>query len=134
VILADMPEILLRQILGNSLTLEEAKDIFKYVLEQISKTKVPISMLTATQQFFSHIFLMPRDLYVTALMREVMKAAYSAVIMVGTPHFTPIQRYWEPPPNGVNFTQATKIPKRQPNETDEMLIEKQAIFEVLLDS
>ena len=63
-----------------------------------------------------------------------MKACYSAVLMVGTPHFLPIQRYWEPPPHGVNFTQATKIPKRQLNETDEMLIEKQAIFDVLLDS
>ena len=54
---------------------------------------------------------MPRDLYLTALMREVMKACYSAVVMVGTPHFMPMQRYWEPPPYGVNFTQATKIPK-----------------------
>lgn len=33
VLLGDMPEILLRQILGNSLSLEDAKDIFKYVLE-----------------------------------------------------------------------------------------------------
>ena len=48
VVLADMPEILLRQILGNSLTLEDAKDIFKYCLEQISNSKFPISMLTAT--------------------------------------------------------------------------------------
>lgn len=44
VILGDMPEILLRQILGNSLSLEDAKDIFKYALEQIQKAKVPISM------------------------------------------------------------------------------------------
>ena len=33
VILGDMPEILLRQILGNSLSLEDIKDIFKFVLE-----------------------------------------------------------------------------------------------------
>jgi hypothetical protein len=37
VILGDMPELLLRQIIGNSLSLEDVKDIFKYVLEQISK-------------------------------------------------------------------------------------------------
>jgi len=33
VILADMPEVLLRQILGNSLSLEDSKDIFKFVLD-----------------------------------------------------------------------------------------------------
>ena len=33
VILGDMPELLLRQQIGNSLTLEDVKDIFKYVLE-----------------------------------------------------------------------------------------------------
>lgn len=33
VILGDMPEILCRQILGNSLSLEDFKDVFKYVLE-----------------------------------------------------------------------------------------------------
>jgi hypothetical protein len=33
VVLGDMPELLLRQILGNSLTLEDTKDIFKFVLE-----------------------------------------------------------------------------------------------------
>ena len=70
----------------------------------------------------------------TAMMREVLKASNRVVAFIGTPHFMPMQRYWEPPPYGINFTQATKIPKRQPNETDEMLIEKQAIFEVLLDS
>lgn len=48
VILGDMPELLLRQIVGNSLTLEDVKDIFKYVLEQISKTDVPVTMSAAT--------------------------------------------------------------------------------------
>jgi len=48
VILGDMPELLLRQIIGNSLTLEDVKDIFKFVLEQISKSKVPLTMNLAT--------------------------------------------------------------------------------------
>jgi hypothetical protein len=33
VILGDMPELLLRQIIGNSLTIEDVKDMFKFVLE-----------------------------------------------------------------------------------------------------
>lgn len=91
-------------------------------------------MQVATLQYFSHIFLMPKDLYMTAMLRNVMQASNSCMAFVGTPHFRPMQKYWQPPPHGVNFTQATKIPKRIANETDEMLIEKQAILEVLLDS
>ena len=34
----------------------------------------------------------------------------------------------------MNYTQATTIPARILNETDEMLIEKQAIIDVLLDT
>jgi len=30
------------------LSLEDCKDIFKFVLEQISKTRVPVTMQTAT--------------------------------------------------------------------------------------
>jgi hypothetical protein len=112
VILGDMPEILLRQIIGNSLSLEDAKDIFRYVLDQISKSKIPITMETATIQYFSHIFLMPKDLYMTALMKDVLKAVNSMVAFVGNPHFVPIQRYWIPPPHGINFSNATKIPPR----------------------
>jgi hypothetical protein len=82
------------------------------VLEQISKTKVPITMQTATIQYFSHIFLMPKDLYMTALLRNVMQASNACMAFVGMPHMRPIQNYWQPPPHGVNFTQATKIPKR----------------------
>lgn len=134
VILGDMPELLLRQIIGNSLSLEDVKDIFKYVLEQISKAQVPITMGAATSQYFSHIFQLPRDLYTTALLRNTMQAANTCCAFVGNPHWAPIQNYWEPPPHGVNFTQATTIPKRIENETNEMLIEKQAIIDVLLDT
>jgi hypothetical protein len=112
VVLGDMPEILCRQILGNSLSLEDFKDVFKYVLEQIGKAKVPITMRTATLQYFSHIFMMPKDLYMTALLRNVMQASNACCVFVGTPHYRPMQNYWQPPPHGVNFTQATTIPKR----------------------
>ena len=110
------------------------KDIFKFVLEQISRARVPITMNTATIQYFSHIFLLPKDLYMTALLRNTMAASNCCCAFVGTPHFSPIQNYWKPPPHGVNYTQATTIPKRLENETNEMLIEKQAILDVLLDT
>ena len=134
VVLGDMPEVLLRQILGNSLSLDDVKDIFKFVLEQIAKSTVPVTMQTATLQYFSHIFLLPKDLYMTAMLRNVMQASNACIAYVGTPHYAPIQNYWQPPPYGVNFSQATRIPKRIANETNEMLIEKQAILDVLLDT
>ena len=60
----------------------------------------------------------------TALLRNVMQAAHCGNVFVGTPHYVPISNYWRPPPKGINFSQATRIPKRLENETDEMLIEK----------
>lgn len=69
-------------------------------------------MANVTYQLFSHVFLQPRDLYITAMLKKVMMAANSVVAFVGSPHFFPVQEYWKPPPYGVNFTQATKIPKR----------------------
>ena len=47
-------------------------------------------MQTATLSYFSHIFLMPKDLYMTALLRNVMQAANCACVFVGTPHYVPI--------------------------------------------
>ena len=66
---------------------------------------------------------MPRDLYLTALLRNTMQAANTCCVFVGNPHWAPIQNYWQPPPHGVNYTQACTIPKRIPNETDEIMIE-----------
>lgn len=70
----------------------------------------------------------------TALLRTTMQAANTCCAFVGTPHWVPMQNYWQPPPLGVNYTQAVTIPKRIINETDEMLIEKQALLDVLLDT
>ena len=90
VILGDMPELLLRQILGNSLSLDDVKDIFKFVLEQIAKSQVPVTMQTATLQYFSHIFMLPKDLYMTALLRNCMQASNACCAYVGTPHYAPM--------------------------------------------
>ncbi len=91
-------------------------------------------METAAKTFFSHIFLTPKDIYMSALLKNVLKACYSVVAYVGHPQFLPIQKYWIPPPEGVNFTTSCTIPKRILNETDEDLIEKQAIFDVLFNT
>lgn len=57
-----------------------------------------------------HIFLLPKDLYMTALLKESFQAATQMVCAVGIEHYRPIQEYWVGPPQGVNLTQATTIP------------------------
>lgn len=150
VVLGDMPEILLRQILGNTLTIKETRDILKMVLSKIedlgnkktfdldgmellnNPNEKNLLLKKVTLDLFSHIFQAPKDLYMTALIKKVAQAAFSTLACVGSPHFIPIQKYWLPPPHGINFSQATKIPDRIENETNEDLIEKQVIFDVLL--
>lgn len=132
VLLGDMPEILLRQIIGNTISIQECRDIFKSVLKQIKDSEGELDMQTASYFFYSHIFLAPKDIYMAAMLKNVLKACYTVLAFVGSPHFTPVQKYWIPPPEGVNYTTATTIPKRILNETDEDLIEKQAIFDVML--
>ena len=47
-------------------------------------------MQTATLTYFSHIFLMPKDLYMTAMIKNVMQAAHTGLVYVGMPHYAPI--------------------------------------------
>lgn len=134
VLLGDMPELLLRRIIGNTISIWEARDIFKSVLKQIKDSEGELNIRDASLMFYSHIFLAPKDLYMTAMLKDVLKACYSVLAFVGHPHLVPIQKYWTPPPQGVNYKLATTIPKRILNETDEDLIEKQAIFDVMLET
>lgn len=133
VILGDMSEILYRRILGNSLSLNELKDVFRFLTEKLKKMDEPVSYREAAHNFLPHIFQMPRDLYMTALLKESFQAATSVGAFIGAHHYVPIQRYWIGPPYGVNFSQATRVPDRVQGERDEELIEKQALLDSLLE-
>lgn len=110
------------------------RDIFKSVLLRIRESNGEYSIEKATKKFFSHIFNTPRDLYMSAMLRNILKTCPSVLAYVGSPHFLPIQNYWIGPPNGVDFKTVVTIPKRIIHESNEDLIEKQAIFDVLLNS
>eukprot|EP01017_Pseudomicrothorax_dubius_P038309 TRINITY_DN5716_c0_g1_i3.p1 TRINITY_DN5716_c0_g1~~TRINITY_DN5716_c0_g1_i3.p1 ORF type:complete len:352 (-),score=86.07 TRINITY_DN5716_c0_g1_i3:87-1142(-) len=133
VLLGDMPELLYRQQLGNSLTLKEFQDLFKFIKGKMAELKEPITFREAAVNFAPHIFQLPRDLYMSALLKEALQAATCIVAMVGMPHYTPVKKYWVGPPHGINFEEACRIPDRLSGESDENLIEKQALLDVLLE-
>ena len=131
--LGEMSEILYRRILGNSLTLEQLKDIYKFLFEKIERLDQPISFREAAHDYLPHIFQLPKDLYMAAMLKESFQAATSIVAYVGIHHFLPIDHHWEGAPQGVNIAEATRIPERILGETEEELIEKHALLDSMLE-
>ena len=56
VMLGDMPENLLRLIVGNHVNIEEMRDLFKFVLTSMKGLKEPISIKEASVNVLPHIF------------------------------------------------------------------------------
>ena len=94
VMMGDMSEILYRRILGNSLTLEEMKDVFRFLTDKLKKMDEPVSYREAAHNFLPHIFQVPKDLYMASLLKEAFQAATSICAFVGAHHYVPIQKYW----------------------------------------
>lgn len=63
VMLGGMPETLYRQIIGNSVTLEEMQDFFRFVMDKRDQLDHPLSIKQASLRFIPHILQTPRDLY-----------------------------------------------------------------------
>lgn len=92
VLLGDMPDPLLRQIVGNTVSIEEMRDLFRFILNKMQESLKPMSMKEASLMFLPHIFQIPKDLYMTAMLKEAFQAATCIVAFVGLQHFNPIQR------------------------------------------
>ena len=133
VMLTEMPEILFRQIIANNLSLDQLKDIFKFAVESTSQLTTPVSLREAAFNFLPHVFQSPKDLYMTALLKESFQAATCIVGFVGKHHVDPVRRSWIPPPHGINLTEATRIPERDFRETNEEILEKHALLDSLLE-
>lgn len=133
VLLAEMPEILFRQIIANNLSLDQMKDLFKFCVDSAGQLENPISVREAAFDFLPHIFQAPKDLYLTALLKEAFQAATTIVGFVGKQHIRPIRRSWIAPPHGINMSEAMRIPERDFRETDSETIEKHALLDSLLE-
>jgi hypothetical protein len=112
VMLGGMPETLRRLILGNSLTIHELRDIFRFVISKNKELTTPMNTKDATENFLPHIFQLPKDLYMTAMLKEAFQASTDMLAFVGIEHWRPIQQYWVGAPHGINFSEATRIPDR----------------------
>ena len=104
VMLGGMPETLYKLILGKALSIHELRDIFRTILLKNKELSSPFPLSKAAENFMPHIFLLPKDLYMTALMKESFQASTQMVCTVGIEHYRPIQEYWIGPPHGVNLT------------------------------
>lgn len=124
VMLGGMPETLYRQVIGNSVTLSEMQDFFRFILDKMDTLDEQITFKEAAHRFIPHILQTPKDLYQTAMLKEAFQCSVNMLAYVEMPQWQPIQRYWQPAPHGINFSEATRIPDRIKGETDEMLIEK----------
>lgn len=134
VLLGAMPEPLLRIQVGNRISIEEMRDLFKFIIGKANEMNEVTGLREITMNLLPHIFQAPMDLYMTAMLKEAFQASTSIVAMVEMHHYSPMISYWEPPPHGINYTEATRVPPRVPGETDEEVIEKHAIMDVMLSS
>lgn len=69
VMLGGMPETLYKMILGKSLSIHELRDIFRTIILKNKELTTPFTISEAAKNFMPHIFLLPKDLYMSALLK-----------------------------------------------------------------
>jgi hypothetical protein len=85
-------------------------------------TEMAITML------YSHLFSPIKDRYFAAVLRRVALTYPSVDAWIGAPHTAPLLPLWADLPE---LAEATVIPPRRAEDSDEDLIEKQVILDVL---
>ena len=69
VMLGGMPDTLYKMILGKSLSIHQLRDIFRTTILKNKELTNPFPLAKAAENFMPHIFLLPKDLYMTALLK-----------------------------------------------------------------
>lgn len=135
--LCDIPELYLRMIMNASYTLEETIEEFKSVL-QIIKLRpnfwTPDSMSTLA---FGSMNEISRYFYLRSFLEDVQKEKPEAklAVFLRIDRFFAFEKYYQVEDLEHNWVQAFNVPfKRNNSETDEVLIEKHALFDVMFDT
>ena len=114
--------------------------MYKILLSKFEECKGETNFGDLSRFYFSHIFQSNKDIYMTALLKEILQSQSESLLkskksvtltaFVGAPHFEMIKKYWDLIENNTFKGFKHSIPKRIINESDEDLIEKQALFDV----
>lgn len=132
VILGDLPEVQARMMLGNTLSLSELRGVFTHIMsvliQHYEKQTMLLTTETAITMLYSHLFSPIKDRYFAALLRRVALTYSSVDAWIGAPHAAPLLTFWADLPE---LAEASTIPPRRAEDSDEDLIEKQVILDIL---
>ena len=132
VILGDLPEVQARMMLGNMLSLSELREMFTHIVSVLIKHYEKHTMLmtteTALYMMYSHVFSPIKVRYFAAMLRRAALTYPSVDAWLGVSHVAPLFSYWADVPE---LAQAATVPPRRAEDSDEDLIEKQVILDLL---
>ncbi|CAG9315698.1 unnamed protein product [Blepharisma stoltei] len=135
--LIDMPEPLLRMHIANKYSLEELTGIAAQLVEGLndhfSTSEKIITLENIAYDQFPQIFQYPRDIYIASVHNEYMKENDSVVSFVNNPTYLALPEIWKEADN-LSFKEACQIPPKIPEDTNEILIEKHALLDVILET
>lgn len=134
-ILVDIPEPLLRQNIGNSFSIGDIKMIYNSVISSLrernmTETKRYITGNELTHEMFSDIFQKQRDLFTMSFLK-LLGDNHNITAVVSAPTFVAMQSYWD---EVLHFSDYNKVLTRSFAESEESILEKQAILDVLMNS
>ena len=132
VILCDLPEVLLRTMVGNTVSIAEAREMFHHIVSDLKSHYSTHHTFRTTEESFSshypHIASPFTDRYLSALISASSHRYTNIGIWLGVHHAEPVIALSPHPPT---LQEAVAVPGRIPGETDSDLIEKHAILEAI---
>ncbi|OMJ95051.1 hypothetical protein SteCoe_1585 [Stentor coeruleus] len=134
-VLVDIPEPLFRQNLGNSISLGDIKMIYDSVVSNLKERNMPESKNYITgnelaHEMFPEIFQKQRDLFTMSFLK-LLADNHNITAVVSAPTFVAMQSYWD---EILNFSDYNKVLDRKFEESEESVLEKQAILDVVMNS
>jgi hypothetical protein len=134
-VLVDVPEPLLRQNVGNNYPIEDIKMIYDFIIFSLKQRKIPetknyITGNELAHEIFPGIFQKQRDLFTMSFLK-LLADNHNITAVVSAPTFVAMQSYWD---EVMNFSDYNKVLTKKIEESEEVMLEKQAILDVVMNS
>lgn len=137
--LCDIPEMYLRMIISYNFSLQETIGEFRNALQIIKSSNDFLNENSMQSLVFRSLIENSRFFYIRSLINEILKenpkAKFSLILRMD--RFFSFQKYYEVSDLEHTWEAAFDVPKRPPiekGETDEELIEKHALLDVMLQT